>query len=80
MLAAEEREAVSLQGQTTLTDAEKVTEARKHVEALIDHVAAMAPNEAKFITDLAERFEKYGERTLISNRQLFWLRDLRMNF
>jgi hypothetical protein len=71
---------VSLQGQTTLTDAEKVTEARKHVEVLIDHVAAMAPNEQKFISDLAERFEKYGEKTFISNKQLFWLRDIRMNY
>lgn len=70
---------MSLQGQTTLTDAEKVTEARKHVEVLIDHVAAMAPNEADFITKLAANFEKYGERTYISNKQLFWLRDIRMN-
>ena len=71
---------MSLQGESTLTNEEKVTEARKHVEALIDHTAAMAPNEAKFITDLAERFEQYGERTIISNKQLFWLRDIRMNF
>ena len=71
---------MSLQGETTLTDAEKVTEARKHVEVLIDHVAAMAPKEADFITKLAERFEQYGDRTFISNKQLFWLRDIRMNF
>lgn len=71
---------MSLQGQTTLTDAEKVTEARKHVEELIDHVAAMAPNEAKFVQDMHERFEQYGERTFVSNKQLFWLRDIRMNF
>lgn len=71
---------MSLQGETTLTDAEKVTEARQHVEILKDHIAAMAPNEADFITKLAERFEQYGDKTFISNRQLFWLRDLRMNF
>ena len=71
---------MSLQGESTLTNDEKVSEARKHVEALVDHVAAMAPNEAKFITDMAERFEQYGERTVISNKQLFWLRDIRMNF
>jgi len=70
---------MSLQGQTTLTDAEKVTEARKHVEALKNHVKAMAPNEAQFITKLAENFQKYGERTYISNKQLFWLRDIRMS-
>ena len=71
---------MSLQGQSTLTDAEKVTEARKHVEALTPHLAAMAPNEQEFIAKLAENFEKYGERTYISNKQLFWLRDIRMNF
>lgn len=69
-----------LQGQSTLTDAEKVTEARKHVEALKDQVSKMAPNEAQFVTKLAENFAKYGERTYISNKQLFWLRDIRMNF
>jgi hypothetical protein len=72
--------AVKLQGETTLTDAEKVTEARKHVEALVDHVGAMAPNEAKFISDLEEKFERYGDKTFISTQQLFWLRDIRMNF
>lgn len=69
-----------MQGETTLTDAEKVTEARNHVEVLMDHIAAMAPNEADFISKLAHRFEQYGDRTFISNKQLFWLRDIRMNF
>jgi len=71
---------MSLQGQSTLTEAEKVTEARKHVEVLKQHLAAMAPNEQQFITKLVGNFEKYGERTYISNKQLFWLRDIRMNF
>lgn len=71
---------MKLQGETTLTPAEKVTEARKHVEALVDHVAQMAPNEAKLITDLAEKFEEYGDQTFISTQQLFWLRDIRMNY
>jgi hypothetical protein len=69
-----------LQGQSTLTNDEKVTEARTHVDALKPHLAAMAPNEQALVRKLAENFEKYGTRTFISNAQLFWLRDIRMNF
>ena len=69
-----------LQGKTTLSEAEKVTEAQKHVEALLPHLKEMAPNEQSLITKLAENFKKYGPRTFISNKQLFWLRDIRMNY
>lgn len=69
-----------LQGKTTLSDAEKVTEAQKHIEALLPHIKEMAPNEQDFIQKLADNFKKYGLRTFVSNKQLFWLRDLRINF
>jgi hypothetical protein len=69
-----------LQGKTTLTDDEKYTEARAHVEALKPHIKAMAPNEAALITSLSSNFQQYGTKTRISNKQLFWLRDIRMHF
>lgn len=71
---------MALQGQTTLTDAEKVTEARKHVDALVARVPEMSESEAQFITRLAGQFKQFGARTSISNKQLFWLRDIRMKY
>lgn len=65
-----------LQGESTLSDAEKITEARGRVERLRPRLAELAPNEARFVTEFAERFARYGERTFVSNRQLFWLRDI----
>lgn len=69
-----------LQGRTTLTDAEKVTEARKHVEALKPLVGKMNPNQADFIGRVTKKFEQYGDRAFISNKELFFLRDLRMEY
>jgi hypothetical protein len=65
-----------LQGESTLTDAEKVTEARRHVNALEDSFYQMTQGERTFVEQLAQRFEHFGEKTAISNKQLFWLRDL----
>jgi hypothetical protein len=67
-------------GKSSLTQDEMRTEAQVHVEALKSCTEAMAPNEQAFVRKLAENFEKYGTRTFISNAQLFWLRDIRMNF
>ena len=67
---------MNLQGQSTLSDAEKFTEAKRHVAILQDAFEQLAPNEQRFVSDLAERIERYGPKTLISNKQLFWLRDI----
>lgn len=67
---------MSLQGQTTLSDDEKRTEAKKHVDYLTDFLEQMLPHERSFITRLSDNFESFGNRTNISNKQLFWLRDL----
>lgn len=71
---------MTLQGRTTLTDAEKVTEARKHIEALKPLVGKMNANEADFIGKVAKKFEQYGDRAFISNKELFFLRDLRAEY
>lgn len=44
---------------------------------LIGATEMMRDNERKFVEDLMERFEQYQERTLVSVKQLFWLRDLK---
>jgi hypothetical protein len=67
---------MKLQGESTLSDDEKRTEAKRHIDLLQDHFEELAPNEQGFIRDLADRFDRFEERTFISNRQLFWLRDI----
>jgi hypothetical protein len=71
---------MSLQGESTLTDAEKVTEAIRHIGYLLDFTERMMDNERKFIEDLSERLDRYGPKTQISNKQLFWLRDLSLKY
>jgi hypothetical protein len=67
---------MSLQGHTTLTNDEKVSEARKHVEYLMEHFTELAPNEQCMVKNLSDNFQRYGAKTMISNKQLFWLRDI----
>lgn len=71
---------MSLQGESTLTNEQKVTEAEKHVNALLDHFEEMTPEEQRFVSDLSGKFEKWGKNTFISNKVLFWLRDLNMKY
>lgn len=71
---------MKLQGQTSLTEAEKVTEARKHVDALMPFLEKMNGVEQAFISKLEWQFKKYGNNTSVLNRQLFWLRDLRVKY
>lgn len=68
---------VGFQGESTLSEDEKKTEARRHVEHLTHYLDLMEDErERKFVSDMAERFENYGDKTFVSNKQLFWLRDL----
>ena len=71
---------MGLQGQSTLTAAEKTTEAKRHVDYLEDRLEQMQDHERKFITDLIELFERFGSKTFISNKQLWWLRDLNVKY
>jgi hypothetical protein len=71
---------MSLQGESTLSDAEKVTEAIRHVGYLLDFTERMMDNERKFVEGLSDRLDRYGAKTQISNKQLFWLRDLILKY
>lgn len=37
----------------------------------------LEPGEIKFIADLTSNFQRYGARTMVSTKQLFWLRDIK---
>ena len=58
------------------TEADKVAEARRIVAELSDCVGAMLTHEARFVLSMEEKFDRYGERTFVSRKVLFWLRDL----
>lgn len=63
-------------GQSTLTDAERVTEAKRHIEYLLPRVGVLSPKEARFVLDVSESLKEFGDRTIVTPNQLFWLRDL----
>lgn len=47
------------------------------IDGAIARGKVLSVKSADFVNATRERFEKYGERTLISPRELEWLRDLR---
>ncbi len=65
-----------LTNDTAQTPERRAEEARELVDKLVDSTGDMCEREADFITSMAERLEKYGTRTVVSPKQLFWLRDL----
>jgi hypothetical protein len=67
-------------GQSTLSDDELRTEAKKHLEQLKDHTEEMDPKSCKFVEDLFYKFEQYGDQTRITPNMIFWLRDLAVKY
>lgn len=56
-------------------------ELRDEAEELLNrldgsHITDMTPRDAAFVDSMLERFEQYGERTRVTRRQVFWLRDI----
>lgn len=69
-----------LQGQSTLSGAEKVTEAKKYLAVLKGAIGEMTLQEIDLITTLEKRVERFGNRTMITNRELSWLRDINAKY
>lgn len=49
-------------------------EAEVLVNRLVDH--GMSPQDGRFVQSMADRFAKYGEKTRVTRKQVFWLRDI----
>jgi hypothetical protein len=69
-----------LQGESTLSPDEKVTEAKRHVAALASHLSEMRDKDRDFVQSVTDNLQRYGVKTVISNAVLFWLRDLAMKY
>jgi hypothetical protein len=69
-----------LQGKTTLTQDEMLTEARGHVRTLAPLVDEMEDAERDFVNRLAPYFRSTPRPFEITVKQLFWLRDLRAKY
>jgi len=59
-------------GQSTLSPAERVTEAKRHLTYLANYLEAMLPKERLFVEDMTNKLDG----GFVSPNQLFWLRDL----
>ena len=71
---------MGLQGESTLSDVEKYTECVKHLAHLEDYFEEMTQVERTFVEQMSERIERFGPKVSISNKQLFWLRDLNSKY
>jgi hypothetical protein len=62
-------------------NASRNAEARKILYDLgLKDAGLETDKEQDFVASLIDRFEQYGERTVISSKQLFWLRDLKERY
>ena len=52
-------------------------EARDIIELLEDHQDEMNPKDFNFYVGIVEDLDVFGGRARITERQLFWLRDMR---
>jgi len=61
------------------SEADRMSEARRilYDMGLLQHMEMMQPHERTFVENQKLKFESYHERTLVSVKSLFWLRDLK---
>jgi hypothetical protein len=71
---------MKLHGQSTLSAAEKLTEARQYVNILFPQTHKMQMGEARFVERIANRMKQYGDKALIGNDELSRLRDLNAEY
>ena len=62
------------------TPERRAQEADELTNMLADAEVWMTRTEAIFFRDMYERLEKYGDRTFVSPKQLFWLRELKEKY
>jgi hypothetical protein len=55
---------------------ERAAECQHLLEEIKDFYEELAPNEKTFITDMEERFTKYGEGTYVSDKQYDWIKAI----
>jgi len=67
-------------GQSTLSDDERRTEARKLLDNIrkAPSLSELTEKEREFVEKITQDFQKYADRTFVSPNVLFWLRDIHM--
>lgn len=63
-------------GADSIAKLEFTKEAQTAVNILADYVDSMAMHERTFVGDLQEKFERFGDETFVSQKQINWLRSL----
>jgi len=58
----------------------RVSESVKLIEMICPFVDSLTPKEHGFITNVWNRLEQYGYKAFISEKQLFWLRDIKSKY
>jgi hypothetical protein len=69
-----------LEGQSTLSLDEKISEARVHLAALLPLAEEMNERDKNFVLRLATYFQMGARPSNLQTSELFWLRDLRLRY
>lgn len=63
-------------GSTTKKE-ERVVEVGKLLDLIEEHMAELSSVELSFVESMGSRLDDFGEKTDVSDKQLFWLRDIK---
>jgi len=58
----------------------KVEEALDLIEMIMPCIEELTSKEHGFVSDIWDRLERFQEKTSISDKQLFWLRDIKSRY
>jgi hypothetical protein len=67
-------------GVNTTAKFEFTKEAQTLVNILSDYSDQMELHESGFVESLQERFDRYGDETFVSEKQISWLRSLETRY
>lgn len=57
--------------------AERAIEVRKLLDLIMEHEAELNSQELGFVESQSDRLDQYAEKTFVSDKVLFWLRDIK---
>jgi hypothetical protein len=60
------------------TPEQRLAEAQRIMEIISDlPTEQLSQRDEDFLTEMQDRLDQYGERCMVSTKQLFWLRDIK---
>lgn len=58
----------------------RAKEAQELIKIIVDISENLTPNEFSFFSNMHDRLVRYQERTYVSEKQIYWLRDIKSRY